>query len=224
MGRSKKNNDTRLNKTLRITGLIFVISAIFALVTILNKGVLFGKRLISINGENNQEPIHIVQVIATNNYLKNINETTDLRISIDGQDVSGGEGYELTSSDESIVVVEGDTVKAVNFGDAVITARSLEYDVEGTVTISVVVPANKLSLSAEFPEIKVGETSQISHTTSPKESTGVQVRLTYSSSDNSIATVDTSGIVTGKAPGVATITATDKITGISDTYDITITE
>ena len=53
---------------------------------------------------------------------------------------------------------------------------------------------------------------------------GVQVRLNYKSSDNAIATVDNSGIVTGKAPGIATITATDKITGLEDTFDITITE
>lgn len=80
-----------------------------------------------------------------------------------------GEGYELTSSDETVISIEGDTAKAVSLGDAVITARSTEYNVEGTVTLSVVVPANKLSLSAEFSSIKVGETSQISHTTRPTE-------------------------------------------------------
>lgn len=135
-----------------------------------------------------------------------------------------GEGYELTSSDESVVKIEGDTAKAVAIGDAVITAKSTEYDVEGTVTLSVVVPAKNITLSAEFSKINVGETSQISHTTKPTEASGVQVRLDYESSDNSVATVDNSGIVTGKAPGTATITATDKITGISDTFDIKVIE
>ena len=106
-----------------------------------------------------------------------------------------GEGYELTSSDESVVKIEGDTAKAVAIGDAVITAKSTEYDVEGTVTLSVVVPAKNITLSAEFSKINVGETSQISHTTKPTE-----------------------------ASGTATITATDKITGISDTFDIKVIE
>ena len=135
-----------------------------------------------------------------------------------------GEGYELTSSDENIVKIEGDTAKAVALGDAVITARSIEYDVEGTVTLSVVVPAKKVTLSAEFSKINVGETSQISHTTKPTEASGVHVNLNYESSDDNIATVDSSGIVTGKAPGTVTITATDKITGLSDTYDIKVIE
>ena len=33
-----------------------------------------------------------------------------------------GEGYELTSSDETVISIEGDTAKAVSLGDAVITA------------------------------------------------------------------------------------------------------
>ena len=133
-----------------------------------------------------------------------------------------GEGYELTSSDENVIVVEGDTARAVALGDAVITARSTEYDVTGTVTLSVVTPANKLSLNAEFSQIQVGETSQISHTTRPTEESGVQVKLSYESSDNSVAIVDNSGIVTGVSAGTATITATDKITGLQGTFDITV--
>ena len=82
MSRSKtKNNDSRLNKTLKITGIIFVISAILAL-------VIFGKRLISINNSTSNEPVHVIQVVATNNYLKNIGDVVELKLSIDGQDVA----------------------------------------------------------------------------------------------------------------------------------------
>lgn len=89
MSRSKtKNNDSRLNKTLKITGIIFVISAILALIIILNKGVIFGKRLISINNSTSSEPVHVIQVVATNNYLKNIGDVVELKLSIDGQDVA----------------------------------------------------------------------------------------------------------------------------------------
>lgn len=216
-----KNKD-KLNTTLKVTGIIFIISAIIALAIILNKGVIFGKRLVSITDNSAPEAVHVIQVVASNNYLKNVGDTVELKLSIDGKDVANGEGYELVSSDEDVISINGDVATAVALGDAVITARSTEFDVEGTVTLSVVVPANKLTLSAEFSKISVGETSQISYTTRPTEATGVQVRLNYQSSDNSIATVDSSGIVTGIAPGKVTITGTDKITGLSDTYEITV--
>ena len=180
------------------------------------------KRLFAITESEAPEPVHVIQVVPTSNYLKNVGDTVELKLSIDGKDVSAGNGYELVSSDEDVIKLEGDVATAVALGDAVITAKSTEFGVEGTTTLSVVVPASKLTLSAEFSSISVGETSQISHTTRPTEASGVQVRLTYSSSDNSIATVDNSGIVTGKAPGVVTITGTDKVTGLSDTYEITV--
>ncbi|MBR2289588.1 MAG: Ig-like domain-containing protein [Clostridia bacterium] len=224
MGKSKNSSDVKLNRRLRWTAIIFVISAAIALAVILNKGVIFGKRLVAISESVNSasEQVHVIQIVATNNYLKNVGDTVELKLSIDGQDVANGEGYELISSDEEVIKLDGDIATAVALGDAVITARSTEYNVEGTVTLSVVVPASKLTLSAEFPSIGVGETDQISHTTRPTEASGVQVKLTYQSSDNSIATVDNSGIVTGIAPGTVTITGTDKITGLSDIYDITI--
>lgn len=223
MGRNKKSVDAKLNRTLKITLIIFIISGLIALFIILNKGVVFGKRLISLSGdEKTKEELHVIQVVSTNNYLQNIGDSAELKLSIDGQDVANGEGYELISSDEEVIRIEGDNAIAVNLGDCVITARSTEYGVEGTVTLSVVVPANKLTIGAEFSEIAVGETDQISHTTRPTEESGVQVKLSYQSSDTNIAVVDGSGIVTGIAPGVVTITATDKITGLSDTYDITI--
>ena len=89
MGRSKEDNNNKLNNVLKITGVLFVISAVLALYIILNKGVIFGKRLISISNSNSAEPVHVIQVVATNNYLKNVGDVVELKLSIDGQDVSG---------------------------------------------------------------------------------------------------------------------------------------
>jgi uncharacterized protein YjdB len=46
--------------------------------------------------------------------------------------------------------------------------------------------------------------------------------MTWSSSDTTIATVDTAGLVTAVGPGTATITATDPITVISGNIAITV--
>ena len=110
---------------------------------------------------------------------------------------------------------------STGLGTAVITATSLEYNVQSTVTIDVVIPITKLTLSAEFSIIDVGETNQISYVTKPKDS-NVTVNMVYESSDNAVATVDSNGVATGVSPGVVTITGTDRITGISDTYEIKV--
>ena len=89
MGRSKENSNDKLNKVLKISGTLFVISAILAIYIILNKGVVFGKRLVSISNSGSAEPVHVIQVVATNNYLKNVGDVVELKLSIDGQDVAG---------------------------------------------------------------------------------------------------------------------------------------
>lgn len=222
----KSNSDIKLNRKLKWSAFIFIVSGIIALYIILNKGVVFGNRLVALSesGIKEDKPLHIIQVVATTNYLTNIGDTAELKVSIDGQDVSNGEGYELTSDNEEVIKLEGDIATAVGLGDGiVITAKSTQYEnVEGTVTISSVVPASKISISSEHSSIGVGETTQISHTTRPTEASGVQVKLNYQSSDNNIATVDASGIVTGVSSGTVTITATDKITGLQDAHEIII--
>ncbi|MCH9015385.1 MAG: Ig-like domain-containing protein [Gemmatimonadetes bacterium] len=52
---------------------------------------------------------------------------------------------------------------------------------------------------------------------------GVSTTFSWSSSDNLLATVDASGLVTGVARGSVTITATASGTSISDTHSVTVT-
>ena len=89
MGRSKENSNDKLNKALKISGILFILSAILAIYVILNKGVVFGKRLVSISNGGSTEPVHVIQIVATNNYLKNVGDVVELKLSIDGQDVAG---------------------------------------------------------------------------------------------------------------------------------------
>lgn len=85
----KNNSDVKLNKTLKITFILFLISVSIAIGTILNKGVILGKRLIDITEGASAEPVHVIQVVSTNNYLKNVGDTVELKLSIDGKDVAG---------------------------------------------------------------------------------------------------------------------------------------
>lgn len=72
-----------------------------------------------------------------------------------------------------------------------------------------------LTLNKSTDTVAVGATSQITATTVP-----AGMRVIWGSSDNSKATVDQSGLVTGVAAGSATITAT--FGGISKTCVVTV--
>ena len=55
------------------------------------------------------------------------------------------------------------------------------------------------------------------------QTSDVKVNISYKSSDESIATVNESGIVTGVSKGTVTITGKDEITGIEATYKVKVT-
>lgn len=110
-----------------------------------------------------------------------------------------------TSSDEAIATVdENGVVTAVKSGSAVITAKcgiakaTCQVDVEYEPT-NVTVSPTKLTLS-------VGETKSVTATVTPSKVKDKTV--TWTSSNEVVATVDQNGQVTGVAAGYATVTAT----------------
>lgn len=213
----EKNKDAKLNKSLKITFIIFLISGIIALVIILNKGKIFGNNLVAVSNPEVQETVHSIQLTTDKLYLSKNGDTTEAMITIDGLDAT--EGYELTSSDETVAKIEDNTIKSVGVGTVIIKAKSTAYNVESEVTIDVVSPITSLTLESEFSSISVGGETQLSFTYKPSTATA---NLTYTSSDEEIATVNDSGIVTGKATGNVTITAEDSITGKKATCKIKI--
>jgi uncharacterized protein YjdB len=113
-------------------------------------------------------------------------------------------------------------VTAVAPGTATITATSETKSGTSTITISLV-PVNTVTVSPASAGIRVTATTQLSAVT--KDSIGGVLTgrtVTWSSSDPSIATVTSSGLVTGVVPGTATITATSE--GKNGTSSITVTK
>ena len=76
----------------------------------------------------------------------------------------------------------------------------------------------QISLSKSSVEVKVDETATISYTITPQEAADTNVDWT--SSDNSVATVSSSGVITGVSEGTCTITATAG--GKSGTVSVTV--
>ena len=73
-------------------------------------------------------------------------------------------------------------------------------------TVTVVKPVTGITLNKTSATMKIGDTLQLSATVSPSDATNKTV--TYKSSNTAVATVNSSGKVTAKGAGTATITAT----------------
>jgi uncharacterized protein YjdB len=128
-----------------------------------------------------------------------------------------------TSSNTSIATVSSTgLVTGVAAGSATITATSTSGSKTATcaVTIYIPVPVTSVSLSASTATIAVGYTSQLTATAAP--ATATTQTVSWSSSATSVATVNSTGLVTGMAAGSATITVTTLDGGYTASCVVTV--
>ena len=133
------------------------------------------------------------------------------------------------SSDESVATVDKDgVVTAKKAGTVTITATA--GGVSGTLHITVTakpvetVPVTSVEVTVEAgTTVSVGKTLQATATVKPGNATNKKV--TWKSSDESIATVDANGIITAKKAGKVVITATSTDgTDKSGSVEITVVD
>ncbi|HYT72635.1 MAG TPA: Ig-like domain-containing protein, partial [Gemmatimonadales bacterium] len=133
-----------------------------------------------------------------------------------------GRAVSWTSSNTSVATVDASgLVTGVAVGSATITATSEGKSGSAAVTVTQV-PVASVTVSPATATIQVGQTVQL--TATPKDASGNPLAgrvVTWASGSTSIATVNASGLVSGVAPGSATITATSE--GKSGTAAITVT-
>ena len=125
------------------------------------------------------------------------------------------------SSDAAVASVDANgKVTGVKAGEATITVTT--EDGGKTATCKVTVKPNLVSeITLAALAIYVGESKAITATVKPDDATNKE--LTWKSSDESIATVDNTGKVTGKKIGTATITATARDgSGVSGSCTVTV--
>ncbi|MCM1543810.1 MAG: Ig-like domain-containing protein [Ruminococcus sp.] len=112
-----------------------------------------------------------------------------------------------STSDKSVVTVTSKgVVKGVKLGKATITATAQSGKVVAKCTVQVVKPVTGIKLNKISVTVNVGKSFTLTPTVSPKDATVKTVKWT--SSNTSIATVNSKGKVTTKKPGYAEITAT----------------
>lgn len=115
-------------------------------------------------------------------------------------------GLTWTSSDPAVVMVDADgNLAALGAGTAEVALASEDGAISASGVITVVVSPTGLTMPETLTLTEGGEAQSAAATVEPEDATDKAV--TYTSSDEAIATVDAAGSVTPVAPGEATITA-----------------
>lgn len=131
-----------------------------------------------------------------------------------------------TSSDSNIASVDTTgKVTALTAGTAKITATSVDGNKTAVFTLTSVpapVPVSQITLNTSTETLQANSTLQLTATIKPDNAANKNVL--WKSSDENIATVDTTGKVTAKSKGTATITATSADGNVAAQATITVTE
>lgn len=133
------------------------------------------------------------------------------------------QGVTWTTSDATKATVSNSgLVTAVANGTATITATSTaDGSIKGTSAITVTTTVTGVTVAPKTASIEVGDTQQLTPTIAPAGASNKAV--TYTSSDATKASVNSSGLVTGVAAGTATITVKTTDGSKTDTSVITVT-
>ena len=126
-----------------------------------------------------------------------------------------------SSSNESVANVSSmGEVTAVSVGTATITATTEDGEKTATCTVTVVIPVESVSLNKTSLIMNVDEKQTLSATVKPSDATNQNI--SWSSSNESVATVNSSGEVTARTPGSATITVTTEDGSKTATCNVTV--
>ena len=126
-----------------------------------------------------------------------------------------------TSSNPEIAGVdETGIVTALKTGETVITAKTDDTGLTVECRIQVVTPVKGIRIKADSTEIIKGESLQMTAVFDPQDADNQNV--TWSSSDESVAAVDETGLVTAIVCGTAVITAKAEDGGFLDDLEIEV--
>jgi prepilin-type N-terminal cleavage/methylation domain-containing protein len=115
-------------------------------------------------------------------------------------------GVNWSSSPTGIVNIANGVVTAIKVGTTTVTATTTNGKT-ASANITVDNPATSVTLNTTSATIYKGETVNLTASLVPSNST-TSSAVVWSSNANSVASVNTSGVVTALNPGTATITAT----------------
>ena len=141
----------------------------------------------------------------------NVGGTASLTATVTYGNGSTDSDVSWSSSDESVarVLASSDTVvTGVASGSATITATSNKDNTKSASSaVTVIIGVESVIVSPTSVSVDVGKTATLTATVTYSDGIAYS-DVSWSSSDTSVATVSSGGVVTGVAPGDTTITAT----------------
>lgn len=129
--------------------------------------------------------------------------------------------YTWKSSDENIVKVDKNgNVTAISLGTATVTAVSTDGGKTATCTVTVSVPVEKIQINKSSLSFRRGDSEKLTAEVFPADAT--EKTVSWTSSDSSIAKVDSTGSVIAVGRGTATIVAASADGEIKDVCTVTV--
>ncbi|MBQ3256416.1 MAG: leucine-rich repeat protein [Oscillospiraceae bacterium] len=164
----------------------------------------------------NDVPATAVKLEAENTTMNNSASQT-LKLTVTPADFTDAISWK--SSDEKVIKVDDrGNVKAVGVGEA--TVRVTVGRLTESIKLTVIQPANNIRLNQTKLSLDGGSTYQLKATVQPDNA--INKEVVWKSSDEAVASVDETGLVTALTAGTAEITVTLVDGGISNTCAVTV--
>jgi len=129
---------------------------------------------------------------------------------------------EWISSDTSVFTVDNGVITAIADGSATLTVRALDGGAEASIDVVIAdtIPVESVAIDQGEVSLTAGLTATLAAVIQPSSADNKEV--TWSSSDESVATVDQNGLVIAKSKGQVTITVTATDGGLTGASIITV--
>ena len=161
------------------------------------------------------------------------NETATFNVKVTGTEPLSYQWQQSTDNGQSWTEISGATSDSYTTDAATLAMNNYQYQcvvsnsagsvTSSAATLTVTQPVTGVTLDKNTLELYTGDTATLTATVAPDNATNKTV--TWSSSDNTVATVDNNGNVTAVKAGTATITATAADgSGCSATCTVTVTD
>jgi predicted outer membrane repeat protein len=166
--------------------------------------------------------IGVLGVTLDRSSLRLSSGTTGTLVATVEPDFATDKSVTWSSSNESVATVADGVVTAVSDGTATITVTTVNGGFTATCNVTVYTPVTGVSLNEEAITLEVSETFTLVATITPAGATDQTVG--WVSGNQSVATVNNSGLVTAVSAGTATISVVTVDGSFIATCDVTVIE